>query len=304
MTPSYTSRCLSSLRAMAVTLLLICSVHMGTISPAHAQQKTPSEEQASLYQRAQVAYEEGDYEATIALLETANKIQPFDLFTYNIARAHFRLRHCEAARQSYEQARIQPSLGPNLLTQIRDGLEELKNVCPGTLALTCVTPEQTSLSIDRGEPSPCSTFTPVELKPGAHTLTVSLDDQTDVIPFEITGMETTTLSVELRPITRPLTFASTTWGKRLTITGGVLFGGALLLDQTLVRSRNNAYVAANQSSLQTTDILERKQKLRRSQALVLGMGTLGILSLSAGLPLWIRGNISDKQVELGLHMQF
>lgn len=269
-----------------------------------AQSKTPNAEQTSLYKRAQIAYEEGDYEATIALLEKANAAQPFDLFTYNIARAHFRLRHCEEARESYEKARLQPSLGPSLITQIRDGLEELKNVCPGKLELNCTTPSQTTITIDRHQPMRCADYRPGELKPGAHTLTATLEEQSEVIPFEITGMETTDLAITLRPIPKPLAFASTRHGRRLTIAGGVLLASAIVLDQTLVRARNNAYRTANEASLQTPEVLDRKQRLRRSQALVLGTGVLGLVAAGIGAPLWIRGEISDRRVEVGLQMRF
>ena len=290
------------LASLQTTIALLLTMIWCT--PSYAQQAAPNAEQVSLYQRAQVAYEEGDYEATIALLETANAIQPFDLFTYNIARAHFRLRNCHQARENYKKARLLPALGPNLITQIRDGLDELENVCTGTIEVTCSTPNQTTLSIDGNEATLCKDFVATELKPGAHTLTASLDEQQTTLPFEITGMESTTLSVELRPIPKPLPFASTLWGRRLTITGGALLGGALLLDQTLVRFRNDDYIAANQASLQTTEVLARRQRLRRSQAFVLGMGTLGLIATSVGVPLWVRGVISDERIELGLAMNF
>lgn len=301
---SHSSHKRSLPHSLATLVFLTSSIYMGTIAPAHAQEQAPNAEQTSLYQRAQLAYEEGDYEATIALLEAANAIQPFDLFTYNIARAHFRLKNCTEAKENYEQARLQPSLGPSLITQIRDGLDELNNVCTGTLQITCENPSQTTLSIDRGESLGCEETKPFELKPGAHMLTATLEDQSEMLPFEIRAMEVTTLAITLRPIPKPLSFASTSWGKRFTIVGGTLLGGAILLDQTLVRSRNNAYIAANEGSFRSSEIFEQKRQLRRSQALVLTMGAMGLVSTSIGVPLWVRGNISDEQFEVGFHTTF
>ncbi len=298
---------LMSTTSIFTSALLTMGIILVTHQEGFAQdtaENQPTEEQYKLYQRAQQAYEDENYTNAIALLETANTIQPYDLFMYNIARSHYRLGQCIEAKTAYEKAKNLTRLGPSLTVQIREGLEELALTCEGTVTITCKTPQSTTIHVDNQPDIACTLAQPMALKPGMHSLIAKLDTQVETISFEIKGMETTEVSTTLQPLPEQVRFASTTWGKRLSLGGGILIGSALVLDQTLVRSRKSNYISANENSLQTKDILTAKRKLRRSQALTLSTAALGAISLSLGGTLWFRARHQDDTTEVSILTEF
>lgn len=273
-------------------------------SPTIAPQPSPNEEQTSLYTRAVEAYQTQDYPTTIALLQTANRIQPFNLFSYNIARAHIKLKQCEEASQAYKDAQTYPALGAPLTRDIEQGIEELKTLCPGTITITCAAPTTTQVSVDDSTPSSCARYEPITLKPGAHVVIATLDDQFDTYAFEIIGMQDTQVNITLIPIPKPKPFASRKLGAPMTIIGGSALVGALVLDSTVVRSRRQAYVNGSAQSVPYKELVARRQELRRARALTLTLGGLGAVSLTLGSTLWLRASLDDDAAQATLTLSY
>jgi len=75
-------------------------------SAARAQDAAPSREDmqrsASLFAEAEVAYNEGELQRAVALLEEAHDLYPEPVLLYNLARAHEALGALEEALESYE----------------------------------------------------------------------------------------------------------------------------------------------------------------------------------------------------------
>jgi hypothetical protein len=273
-------------------------------SPTLAPQPSPNEEQTSLYARAVEAYQAQDYPTTIALLQTANRIQPFNLFSYNIARAHIKLKQCDEASQAYKDAQVYPALGPPLTRDIEQGLEELKALCPGTATIVCAAPMTTQVSVDDSPPSSCANQEPITLKPGAHVAIATLDDQLDTYAFEITGMQHTQVDITLIPIPKSKSFASRTLGAPMAIMGGSALVGALVLDSTVVRSRRQAYADGSAQSVPYKELVARRQELRRARALTLTLGGMGAVSFALGSTLWLRASFDDDAAQASLTLSY
>lgn len=265
---------------------------------------TPNKEQTNLYQRAVEAYQSGDYSTTVALLETANAIQPFNLFSYNIARANMKLGRCKEAQAAYNDAMKHPVLGPPITREIEQGLEELESACPGTATVSCAAPGLTQLELDGNEQVSCTEFENASLKAGTHVIIATLDDQLETYPFEVVGMQNTEVVITLVPQPKPKPFASKRLGKPIALAGSGLLIGALILDNTLVRRRRQEFAASSADSLPYDEVVLSRRRLRRAQALTLTAGSIGTVSAILGYTLWLRASFDNEAASASLTLTF
>jgi len=257
----------------------------------------PSQAQLQMYLEALDAYEAQDYETAEKLLVATLALGEFDVFHFGLARVYFRTSRCDLAITEYEAAKASPSASTDLSAQIDKGLEELLTSCDGTLEVECLSP-QTLLSVNDGPERACD-GTPLELEPGPHIITATLDGQKLQKRVDIVGTRTSSVSFgltrKLEPFDAPDPFFNSRRYVGVGIAGAglVSLGASFAIDRAAVPRRREAFLTeAGADPASATTVRAAHAKLQRARAAVYVTTGLGAAALLSGaiITLWPTAN--------------
>jgi hypothetical protein len=165
-------------RKFCLVLAISALAMFGAPPAAHAQD--PADEFATLVQGAKVAYEGGDFQEAIRLLQRANMVLPNSRLFINIAKSYENLNDCVRAL-SYYKAYLRASDVEDSLAKIaKDALKGSKKCkdfndnLSGRITIR-TTPAEAELSLD-GQPIGPAPLELIALSPGPHKLSISLKD--------------------------------------------------------------------------------------------------------------------------------
>ncbi len=167
--------------------------------PAWADGGTVTQNQAqlSLYKEALGEMEKGNYPRAVELLQAALLIGEANIVYLSLGRAHQKGGECRPAEEAFKKALGAPVVADPPADKVKAKIEqfraELRQGCPGAVQVTCANPD-TALLID-GKPLACGEV--MDLPPGDHTLSASLQGQSLQQPLRLEALQTTTFSVTL-----------------------------------------------------------------------------------------------------------
>jgi PEGA domain-containing protein len=156
--------------------------------PARKPDKAALDEAKRTYSAGEAAYKAGDYKSAIENFRAAQDILPTPQAGYWLALSLKGAGHVPEAIAELKTLLASPSsdkLGPEKLATANAALDEL-NKTPGTVALS-TEPAGATVSVD-GEVRPGASPLNVDLSPGAHTITISMQ-----------GYHSTELELEVPP---------------------------------------------------------------------------------------------------------
>ncbi len=138
-----------------------------------------------------------EYDKAALLLRSSLELGELNITWLNLGRVLFKGGRCLEARDAYKKALTAPEAPnpPPVVVQrtAAEFLAELSTACPGTLALEC--PLSYEVYID-GEPAQCGAK--AELPAGPHTVRARHEGWEVTRTVDVTGVELTTLSVDVR----------------------------------------------------------------------------------------------------------
>lgn len=195
-----------------VALVALCTagLHPGArlaLAQDGAADAAPSEEDKALagqlYERASVAYSQGDYEQAIEWLERAYQLDPDPVILYNLGRSYEGAARLDKAQELLEIVEQNPATPDELRQRTRTDLKRIANLLAGTLQqgqLTVTTsPDRARLVID-GRVEGTTPFAGA-LPVGKHTILLqkdgyeSIEQEITIEKGQTTGLELSLLSL-------------------------------------------------------------------------------------------------------------
>ncbi|MEO1268084.1 MAG: hypothetical protein AAFX99_08300 [Myxococcota bacterium] len=187
---------------MALGAMMLCATPEAS---AQSRVAEPTASQIDYYNRANQAYQEGDYTKAVTLLEVALDEGEINILYLNLGRALSKLGRCEEAEKMYGKALKAPSMASPTAAQVKAKIDEYRNdmkrECPGLLVVKCE-PGSLVLTIDDGDARLCD-GAPISLAAGSYKIKGSLPGNAKAKPavdvVTVTSMQTTTalLTVEV-----------------------------------------------------------------------------------------------------------
>ncbi|MEL6181506.1 MAG: hypothetical protein AAFS10_21285 [Myxococcota bacterium] len=275
---------------MALGAMMLCATPEAS---AQSRVAEPTASQIDYYNRANQAYQEGDYTKAVTLLEVALDEGEINILYLNLGRALSKLGRCEEAEKMYGKALKAPSMASPTAAQVKAKIDEYRNdmkrECPGLLVVKCE-PGSLVLTIDDGDARLCD-GAPISLAAGSYKIKGSLPGNAKAKPavdvVTVTSMQTTTalLTVEVGKGTpepekpKAKSVSALPW---ITVgVGSTILVASFILDATVVKNDVDEFKDAADTGADNAQTL--KDDAQTSQNLVLGGVILGSVVAAGGL---------------------
>lgn len=258
--------------------------------------------QLELNHKAVEAVEAKQYEEAIKLFEAALQLGEMNVTYLNLGRTLARVGRCADAARAYDKVMSAPRVPDpprDVIAQVlRNYRDALKTECPGTLKLTCASPD-IQITIDDQPPVACAEGT-LTAAAGKHRLQASNGVAREEHYIQLEGNDTVEVTIQLSAPPPPKSDAKlATWG---WIVGGV--GAATLLTATIV---DVAVIGPNIKTLRgdpappesASEFDKLKEDTQSAQSLNKGLLIGGGLLLTTGAVLVILDMTSEPSAAPG-----
>ncbi len=162
----------SPLRRAGAAMFVAATIVAAGGSASAQEPKTvePNEAQVQLYTKAGEAFEAGDYEKAIKLLQSSLDLGEMNITYFNLGRALQKQGDCQGAQAAFKKANTAPRIKDvphaDILARIDALQSELTRTCPGIVVVTCA-PTDLKVSVDGGPLQACGALT---LDAGEHLI--------------------------------------------------------------------------------------------------------------------------------------